>query len=178
MRLGIPIQADANAAGGCSRSSIPPGPRKLIHRRCGQMADGDKHSGLSELVKPIREHAPTSTHADVYYVLIRDRLHSRGHDQCGQFQDETGPFCRPDIGEPRIPIRPRQFRCPIRISSFVLPRFGTPSARRNKRGRSRREIIPTWDNVKSGRDPVMIGCRSSKLPWLARAGERDRGRSV
>jgi hypothetical protein len=131
-------------------------PRKLII----DMRDnggGDNTVGYAELVKPIETRADLNARGRLY-VLIGPLTFSAAMNNAAQFQDETAAILAGQtIGErPNSYQEPRQFRLP---NSHLVVRASTLWYAFRKKGPNvvapDREIIPTWDDVKSGRDPVM-----------------------
>lgn len=118
---------------------------------------GDNTVGDSELVKPIKARSDLNAPGHLY-VLIGPETFSAAMNNAAQFQDETSAILAGQtIGErPNSYQEPRQFRLP---NSHVVVRASTLYYIFRKKGenavRPNREIIPSWDDVKAGRDPVM-----------------------
>jgi hypothetical protein len=91
-------------------------------------------------------------------VLIGPRTFSAAMNNAAQFQDETNAILvGQTIGEkPNSYQEPRQFRLP---NSHLIVRASTLYYEFRKHGenavRPTREIIPSWADVKAGRDPAM-----------------------
>jgi hypothetical protein len=118
---------------------------------------GDNTVGDSELVRPIKARPDLNAPGHLY-VLIGPETFSAAMNNAAQFQDETSAILAGQtIGErPNSYQEPRQFRLPnshlvVRASTlyYTFRRKGENAVRPNK------EIIPSWDDVKAGRDPVM-----------------------
>jgi hypothetical protein len=131
-------------------------PRKLII----DMRDnggGDNTVGYSELIKPIEGRAYLNRKGHLF-VLIGPLTFSAAMNNAAQFADETNAILAGEtIGErPNSYQEPRQFRLP---NSHLVIRASTLYYEFRKHGenavRPDKEIIPTWDDVKSGRDPVL-----------------------
>ena len=139
-------------------------PRKLII----DMRDnggGDNTIGEAQIVKPIAARADLNVKGHLY-VLIGPKTFSAAMNNAAQFQDDTHAITVGEtIGEkPNSYQEPRQFRLP---NSRLVVRASTLFYTFRKTGenavRPTREIIPSWDDVKLGRDPA--------LDWvLAQAG--------
>lgn len=118
---------------------------------------GDNTVGDAQLMQPIKARADLNVKGHLY-VLIEPETFSAAMNNAAQFQDQTNAIlvCE-TIGEkPNSYQEPRQFRLPnsylvIRASTlfYTFRKTGENAVRPNK------EIIPTWDDVKSGRDPAM-----------------------
>jgi polyisoprenoid-binding protein YceI len=131
-------------------------PRKLII----DMRDnggGDNTVGYSELVQRIKARADLNRKGRLY-VLIGPQTFSAAMNNAAQFQDETNAILvGQTIGEkPNSYQEPRQFRLP---NSHLVVRASTLYYEFRKNGenavRPSTEIIPSWADVKAGRDPVM-----------------------
>lgn len=138
-------------------------PRKLII----DMRDnggGDNAVGYAELVKPIEERADLNARGHLY-VLIGPLTFSAAMNNAAQFQSETNAILAGQtIGErPNSYQEPRQFRLP---NSHLVVRVSTQWYAFRKNGPNvvapEREIIPTWDDLKAGRDPVLDWVLSEK----------------
>jgi hypothetical protein len=118
---------------------------------------GDNTVGDSELVKPIKARSDLNAPGHLY-VLIGPETFSAAMNNAAQFQDETSAILvGQTIGErPNSYQEPRQFRLP---NSHLVVRASTLYYTFRKKGenavRPNKEIIPSWDEVKAGRDPVM-----------------------
>ncbi len=118
---------------------------------------GDNTVGYAELIKPIETHADIDRRGHLY-VLIGPLTFSAAMNNAAQFQDETRAILAGQtIGErPNSYQEPRQFRLP---NSHLVVRASTLWYAFRKTGPNvvapDKEIIPTWDDVKNGRDPVM-----------------------
>jgi hypothetical protein len=91
-------------------------------------------------------------------VLIGADTFSAAMNNAAQFQDETNAILVGEtIGEkPNSYQEPRQFRLPnshlaVRVSTlyYTFRKTGENAVRPDK------EIIPSWNDVKAGRDPVL-----------------------
>lgn len=130
-------------------------PRKLVI----DMRDnggGDNTIGDAELVKPLK--ASEYNAKGRLYILIGPLTFSAAMNNAAQFQDETSAVLVGEtIGEkPNSYQEPRQFRLPnshliVRASTrwYAFRQTGENAVRPNK------EILPTWDDIKTGRDPVL-----------------------
>ncbi|MGD0142937.1 MAG: hypothetical protein ABSC92_07250 [Rhizomicrobium sp.] len=118
---------------------------------------GDNTVGYAALVKPI-EARPDLNRKGHLFVLIGPLTFSAAMNNAAQFADETNAILAGQtIGErPNSYQEPRQFRLP---NSHLVIRASTLYYEFRKHGenavRPAKEIIPTWDDVKAGRDPVM-----------------------
>lgn len=131
-------------------------PRKLII----DMRDnggGDNTIGEAQIVKPIAARPDLNIKGHLY-VLIGPKTFSAAMNNAAQFQDDTNAITVGEtIGEkPNSYQEPRQFRLP---NSHLVVRASTLFYTFRKTGenavRPTKEIIPSWDDVKSGRDPVL-----------------------
>jgi hypothetical protein len=118
---------------------------------------GDNTIGYAELVRPIKARADLNRKGQLY-VLVGPETFSAAMNNAAQLQDETHAILvGQTIGEkPNSYQEPRQFRLPnshlvVRVSTlyYEFRKHGENAVRPNK------EIIPTWADVKAGRDPVM-----------------------
>jgi hypothetical protein len=118
---------------------------------------GDNTIGMAQMVKPIAARSDLNAKGHLY-VLIGPETFSAAMNNAAQFQDDTSAITVGEtIGEkPNSYQEPRQFRLPnshlvVRASTlfYTFRKTGENAVRPNK------EIIPTWDDVKSGRDPVL-----------------------
>lgn len=118
---------------------------------------GDNTVGDSEMVQPVRARADLNRKGRLY-VLVGPLTFSAAMNNAAQFQDQTNAILAGQtIGErPNSYQEPRQFRLP---NSHLIVRASTRYYAFRKTGenavRPRREIIPTWQDVKAGRDPVL-----------------------
>jgi Peptidase family S41 len=131
-------------------------PRKLVI----DMRDnggGDNTVGYAELVKPIEARADLNVRGRLY-VLVGPLTFSAAMNNAAQFQDETKAILvGQTIGErPNSYQEPRQFRLP---NSHLVVRASTLWYAFRKNGPNvvapEHEIIPTWDDLKNGRDPAL-----------------------
>ena len=118
---------------------------------------GDNTVGEAHMVKPIAAR-PDLNSSGHLYILIGPKTFSAAMNNAAQFQDETAAITVGEtIGEkPNSYKEPRQFRLPnshlvVRASTlfYTFRKTGENAVHPNK------EIIPSWDDVKSGRDPVL-----------------------
>lgn len=131
-------------------------PRKLVI----DMRDnggGDNTIGEAQIVKPVAARPDLNSNGHLY-VLIGPKTFSAAMNNAAQFQDDTQAITVGEtIGEkPNSYQEPRQFRLPnshlvVRASTlfYTFRKTGDNAVRPNK------EIIPTWADVKSGRDLVL-----------------------
>jgi hypothetical protein len=118
---------------------------------------GDNTLGYAFLIKPLEGRADLNQKGRLY-VLVGALTFSAAMNNAAQFQDETKAILvGQQIGEkPNSYQEPRQFRLPnshliIRASSLYYqfrkqgPNAVTPD----------KTIVPSWDDVKAGRDPVL-----------------------
>jgi hypothetical protein len=126
---------------------------------------GDNTVGYAELVKPLEARSDLNRKGRLF-VLIGPLTFSAAMNNAAQFADETNAILAGEtIGErPNSYQEPRQFRLPnshlvIRASTlyYEFRKHGENAVRPNK------EIIPTWDDVKAGRDPVMDWVLAQKV---------------
>jgi hypothetical protein len=131
-------------------------PRKLII----DMRDnggGDNTVGYAELVKPI-EARPDLNARGRLFVLIGPLTFSAAMNNAAQFQDETkAMLLGQTIGErPNSYQEPRQFHLP---NSHLVVRVSTLWYAFHKTGPNvvapEKQIIPTWNDTRNGRDPVL-----------------------
>jgi hypothetical protein len=139
-------------------------PKKLII----DMRDnggGDNTVGYAELVKPIEARADLNARGHLY-VLIGPLTFSAAMNNAVQFQDETKAILAGQtIGErPNSYQEPRQFRLP---NSHLVVRASTLWYAFRKMGPNvvapEKETIPSWDDVKNGRDPVLDWVLAQKI---------------
>jgi hypothetical protein len=118
---------------------------------------GDNTVGYAQIVQPIAVRADINARGDLY-VLIGKFTFSAAMNNAAQFQDQTHAILAGEtIGEkPNSYQEPRQFRLP---NSHLVVRASTLWYQFRKHGenavRPDREIIPTWDDLKNGRNPVL-----------------------
>lgn len=118
---------------------------------------GDNTIGYSEVIKPLLAR-PDLNRKGHLYILVGAQTFSAAMNNAAQFQDETNAILVGEtIGErPNSYQEPRQFRLP---NSHLIVRASTLYYTFRKKGenavRPDKEIIPTWDDVKAGRDPVL-----------------------
>ena len=118
---------------------------------------GDNTVGYREIVKPLRARADPNRKGYLY-VLVGAETFSAAMNNAAQLQDETNAILVGEtIGErPNSYQEPRQFQLP---NSHLVVRASTLYYTFRKAGenavRPDKEIIPTWDDVKAGRDPVL-----------------------
>ena len=113
--------------------------------------------GYAEIVKPLLARTDLNRKGHLY-VLIGADTFSAAMNNAAQFQDETNAILVGEtIGEkPNSYQEPRQFRLPnshlaVRVSTlyYTFRKTGENAVRPDK------EIIPSWNDVKAGRDPVL-----------------------
>jgi len=118
---------------------------------------GDNTVGYAALVKPIETRSDLNARGHLY-VLVGPLTFSAAMNNAAQFQDETRAILvGQTIGErPNSYQEPRQFRLP---NSHLIVRASTLWYAFRKQGPNvvapDKEIIPTWNEVRSGRDPVL-----------------------
>jgi hypothetical protein len=118
---------------------------------------GDNTVGYAALVKPIEARRDLNARGRLY-VLVGPLTFSAAMNNAAQFQDETRAILvGQTIGErPNSYQEPRQFRLP---NSHLIVRASTLWYAFRKQGPNvvapDKEIIPTWNEVRSGRDPVL-----------------------
>jgi len=118
---------------------------------------GDNTVGYAEIVKPLLARSDLNRKGHLY-VLVGAETFSAAMNNAAQLQDETNAILVGEtIGErPNSYQEPRQFRLP---NSHLVVRASTLYYTFRKTGenavRPDKEIIPSWDDVKSGRDPVL-----------------------
>jgi len=118
---------------------------------------GDNTVGYFTLIKPIKARPDLDARGRLY-VLVGPLTFSAAMNNAAQFQDETRAILAGQtIGErPNSYQEPRQFRLP---NSHLVVRASTLWYAFRKNGPNvvapEKEIVPTWDEVKSGRDPVL-----------------------
>jgi len=126
---------------------------------------GDNTIGDAELVKPILANADLNRRGR-FFVLIGPETFSAAMNNAAQFQDETKAILVGEtIGEkPNSYQEPRQFRLP---NSHLVVRASTLWYAFRKTGPNvvapDKTIIPTWDDVKNGRDPVLDWVLAQKV---------------
>lgn len=118
---------------------------------------GDNTVGYRFLIRPLAARADLNRKGRLY-VLVGALTFSAAMNNAAQFQDETQAILvGQQIGEkPNSYQEPRQFRLPnshliVRASSlyYEFRKHGPNAVTPDK------TIIPTWDDVKAGRDPVL-----------------------
>ena len=118
---------------------------------------GDNTVGEAVLVRPVAAR-PDLNQRGRLYVLIGPLTFSAAMNNAAQFQDDTNAtLVGETIGEkPNSYQEPRQFRLP---NSHLTVRVSTRYYAFRKKGpnvvRPDREIVPTWADVKAGRDPQL-----------------------
>ena len=118
---------------------------------------GDNTVGEAQLVAPLEARADLNQRGHLY-VLIGPLTFSAAMNNAAQFQDQTNAILvGQTIGErPNSYQEPRQFRLP---NSHLIVRASTLYYAFRKTGenavRPTHEIIPTWADIKSGRDPAL-----------------------
>ena len=118
---------------------------------------GDNTVGYSALVAPLKARADLNSKGRLY-VLIGPLTFSAAMNNAAQFQDQTNAILAGQtIGErPNSYQEPRQFVLP---NSHLIVRASTRYYAFRKTGenavRPTHEIIPSWDDVKAGRDPEL-----------------------
>jgi hypothetical protein len=118
---------------------------------------GDNTEGEAHLVKPLKARADLNRKGKLF-VLIGPLTFSAAMNNAAQFQDETeATLVGQTIGEkPNSYQEPRQFRLP---RSHLIVRASTLYYEFRKTGenaiRPDKEAIPTWDDMKAGRDPAL-----------------------
>lgn len=118
---------------------------------------GDNTIGEAQIVKPIAARADLNSKGHLY-VLIGPKTFSAAMNNAAQFQDDTRAITVGEtIGEkPNSYQEPRQFRLP---NSHLVVRASTLFYTFRKTGdnavRPSKEILPSWEDVKGGRDPVL-----------------------
>lgn len=118
---------------------------------------GDNTVGYAALVKPLEASAELNRKGHLY-VLVGADTFSAAMNNAAQFQDETNAILVGEtIGErPNSYQEPRQFRLP---NSHLVVRASTLYYTFRKHGenavRPDKEIIPDWNDVKVGHDPVL-----------------------
>jgi hypothetical protein len=118
---------------------------------------GDNTLGYAFVIKPL-EALPEINRKGRLYVLVGALTFSAAMNNAAQFQDETQAILvGQQIGEkPNSYQEPRQFRLPnshliVRASSlyYEFRKHGPNAVTPDK------TIVPTWEDVKAGRDPVL-----------------------
>jgi len=118
---------------------------------------GDNTEGHAHLVKPLTAH-PDLNRKGHLFVLVGPLTFSAAMNNAAQFQDETQAILvGQTIGEkPNSYQEPRQFRLP---NSHLVVRASTLYYEFRKKGpnviKPDKEIIPTWNDMKAGRDPAL-----------------------
>jgi len=118
---------------------------------------GDNTVGYGFLVAPLKARPDINARGRLY-VLVGPLTFSAAMNNAAQFQDQTKAILvGQTIGErPNSYQEPRQFRLP---NSHLVVRVSTLWYAFRKTGPNvvapDKAIIPTWDDVKAGRDPVL-----------------------
>lgn len=118
---------------------------------------GDNTVGDAVLIKPLTARADINRRGRLY-VLVGPLTFSAAMNNAAQFDDETQAILVGEtIGEkPNSYQEPRQFLLPV---SHLQVRASTLYYAFRKNGqnevRPEKEIVPTWADVKAGRDPVL-----------------------
>jgi hypothetical protein len=118
---------------------------------------GDNTVGYGEIIKPLLARSDLNRKGHLY-ILVGAETFSAAMNNAAQFQDETNAILVGEtIGErPNSYQEPRQFRLP---NSHLVVRASTLYYTFRKKGENAvhpdKEIIPTWDDVNAGRDPVL-----------------------
>ena len=118
---------------------------------------GDNTVGYGALVGPLKARADLNSKGRLY-ILVGPLTFSAAMNNAAQFQDQTKAILAGQtIGErPNSYQEPRQFVLP---NSHLVVRVSTRYYAFRKTGenavRPTKEIIPTWADVKAGRDPVL-----------------------
>jgi hypothetical protein len=118
---------------------------------------GDNTEGYKWLIKPIKVRADLNVKGRLF-VLIGPLTFSAAMNNAAQFADETkAMLVGQTIGEkPNSYQEPRQFRLP---NSHLIVRASALFYSFRKTGenavRPHKEIVPTWHDFISGRDPVL-----------------------
>ncbi|HEY2446068.1 MAG TPA: hypothetical protein VGI20_10050 [Rhizomicrobium sp.] len=118
---------------------------------------GDNTVGYASLVKPIISRPGLNARGHLY-VLVGPLTFSAAMNNAAQFQDQTRAILvGQTIGErPNSYQEPRQFRLP---NSHLVVRASTRWYAFRRKGPNvvapDKEITPSWNDVKNGRDPAM-----------------------
>jgi hypothetical protein len=118
---------------------------------------GDNTVGDADIVKPLTKRTDINRKGHLY-ILIGAETFSAAMNNAAQLQDETNAtLVGETIGEkPNSYQEPRQFRLP---NSHLIVRASTLYYEFRKKGPNEvapdKTIIPTWNDVKTGRDPVL-----------------------
>jgi hypothetical protein len=118
---------------------------------------GDNTIGYAALVKPLKARADLNQTGRLY-VLAGALTFSAAMNNAAQFQDETKAILvGQEIGEkPNSYQEPRQFRLP---NSHLVVRASTLYYKFREHGPNavapNKTIVPTWDDVRAGRDPAL-----------------------
>jgi hypothetical protein len=126
---------------------------------------GDNTVGDADIVKPLVARKDINRKGHLY-VLIGAQTFSAAMNNAAQLQDETNAILVGEtIGEkPNSYQEPRQFRLP---NSHLIVRASTLYYEFRKNGPNEvapdKTIIPTWDDAKAGRDPVLDWVLAQKV---------------
>jgi hypothetical protein len=118
---------------------------------------GDNTLGYAFVIKPLEASAEINRKGRLY-VLVGPLTFSAAMNNAAQFQDRTRAILvGQQIGEkPNSYQEPRQFRLP---NSHLIVRASTLYYEFRKHGPNAvtpdKTIVPTWEDVKAGRDPVL-----------------------
>jgi hypothetical protein len=118
---------------------------------------GDNTEGYRWVVLPLKERADFNRKGRLF-VLVGPQTFSAAMNNAAQFQDLTAAsLVGETIGEtPNSYQEPRQFRLP---ASHLVVRASTQFYKFRPSGPNKvapdQEIIPSWDDVKAGRDPAL-----------------------
>lgn len=126
---------------------------------------GDNTVGDADIVKPLVARKDINRKGHLY-VLTGAETFSAAMNNAAQLQDETNAILVGEtIGEkPNSYQEPRQFRLP---NSHLIVRASTLYYEFRKKGPNEvapdKTIIPTWDDAKAGRDPVLDWVLAQKV---------------
>jgi len=126
---------------------------------------GDNTVGYAELVAPIAARPDLNVRGRLF-VLVGPLTFSAAMNNAAQFQDQTRAILAGQkIGErPNSYQEPRQFHLP---NSHLVVRASTLWYAFRKSGPNvvapDKEIIPTWDDARNGRDPVLDWVLAQKI---------------
>jgi len=131
---------------------------------------GNFAEGYTHVVRPIARRRDINVKGRLY-VLIGARTFSAAMNNAVQFQDETNAILVGEqIGErPNSYQEPDQFRLP---NSHLIVRASTRYYTFRKHGPNAvnpdKKIVPSWDDVKQGRDPVLDWVLSQPVKAISR----------